>query len=263
MRLYYPKMLQTFSKIVSRLNNVFLQPEVLYNQQSRTTYILKRRYQAPLHKKGLPQKRLRSKYYIYDLVKDTNVEKRPQLELILTEYVKKLGNPGERVTVPSEYGYHNLLLPGLAIYASPENLEAYKDVEVDHTKHSSRYAQSIVEELSTKIISIVMNRENPWTIQPWHIKVSFRKCGYIVPEKAITMPEKPITGPDMNIQDKEFFVTITINNTESVKVKCRIHHWSTNIVERMPHVHDFWKEHIGSVFPEDTAELSSTTIQTK
>lgn len=57
-----------------------------------------------------------------------------------------------------------------------------------------------------------MNRENSWTIQPWHIKVSFRKCGYEVPEEAITLPLKAISGPDMSIEGKEFYVTVTVSN---------------------------------------------------
>lgn len=55
-----------------------------------------------------------------------------------------------------------------------------------------------------------MNRENPWVLKPWHIKVSFRKCGYNVPEEAIIMPPKEIKGPDMNLQNKEFYVTVKV-----------------------------------------------------
>lgn len=55
-----------------------------------------------------------------------------------------------------------------------------------------------------------MNKENPWTIKPWHIKVSLRKCGYEVPEECITLPPKPISGPDMALQEKEFYVTVTV-----------------------------------------------------
>lgn len=60
------------------------------------------------------------------------------------------------------------------------------------------------------LLSVVMNMNQPWTIKPWHIKTSFRKCGYIVPEYALTLPEHPITGPDMNLENKEFFVTLTV-----------------------------------------------------
>lgn len=59
-------------------------------------------------------------------------------------------------------------------------------------------------------LSVIMNRENPWTLKPWHIRVAFRKAGVIVPEEAIELPPKEIKGPDMNIQNKEFYVTITV-----------------------------------------------------
>lgn len=66
------------------------------------------------------------------------------------------------------------------------------------------------------LLSVVMNMENPWTLKPWHIKASFRKCGYIVAEDAITLPEQPIKGPDMNLQDKEFFVTVTVSEQHQI-----------------------------------------------
>lgn len=61
------------------------------------------------------------------------------------------------------------------------------------------------------LLSVVMNIEQNWTLKPWHIKVSFRKCGYIVPEYAICLPETPIIGPNMDIEDKEFCITVTVS----------------------------------------------------
>lgn len=56
-----------------------------------------------------------------------------------------------------------------------------------------------------------MNKDMPWTLEPWHVKVSFRKSGYVVPEEAITIP-KEIKGPDMSLENKEFFVIVTVND---------------------------------------------------
>lgn len=55
-----------------------------------------------------------------------------------------------------------------------------------------------------------MNKEMPWTLKPWHVKTSFRKCGYHVPEDTITIPSKPIQGPNMDLEGKEFFVTVVV-----------------------------------------------------
>lgn len=87
-----------------------------------------------------------------------------------------------------------------------------------------------------------MNKDHPWVIEPWHIKASLRKCGYNVAEEAITLPETPIEGPDLQKQNKEFYVTITVNNLEKARLKCRIHHWSTEASERLPYAYQHWKE---------------------
>ncbi|KAK5648252.1 hypothetical protein RI129_003144 [Pyrocoelia pectoralis] len=250
-------MLQHCTKInslVQQLGNLLLKPEAVLHQQLRTTFILKRKHAAPLHKKGMPLKRLRAKHYIYELVKDTDKEAKPNLDLILTQFVEGLGNPGDRVSVKNKIAYDKLLLPGLAVYATPEYVELYKDYKkgADEVAHSSPYVVQTARELSKKVLSVVMSMENPWTIQPWHIKASFRKCGYVVPAEAITLPDKPIEGPNLDLENKEFFITVTINNLEKANVRCRIHHWTTDIAARLPHVHEFWKDNTGPVFTEDT-----------
>ena len=62
------------------------------------------------------------------------------------------------------------------------------------------------------IMYVSMNKNQPWVIEPWHIRVAFRKAGVIVPEETIIMPPEPITGPDYDLQDKEFAVTIKVRN---------------------------------------------------
>lgn len=86
-----------------------------------------------------------------------------------------------------------------------------------------------------------MNKEEPWVIEPWHIQIALRKGGIECPLEAIKIPEQPIKGPDMNLQNKEFNVVVTINNKEKVDVKCRIHHWSTEQKDRLPYVFEHWK----------------------
>lgn len=65
--------------------------------------------------------------------------------------------------------------------------------------------------LSGVTVSVTMNNENSWVLQPWHIKVSFRKCGYTVPEEAITIPYV-IKGPDTNLEMKQFYVIIKVSD---------------------------------------------------
>lgn len=56
-----------------------------------------------------------------------------------------------------------------------------------------------------------MNKLQPWTLEPWHVRASLRKSGFIVPEDAIEMPPAQIKGPDLSLQDKEFYVTISVS----------------------------------------------------
>lgn len=111
----------------------------------QTLYVFKRRYPVQLHKKGENRKPLKAKHYVYELVEDTSSKKQPNVDIVLTSYVDGLGNPGDRVTVPQNYGYINLLLPKLAVYATPENLEKYKDFinSKDIVRYSSPQANIV------------------------------------------------------------------------------------------------------------------------
>ncbi|XP_063236752.1 large ribosomal subunit protein bL9m [Bacillus rossius redtenbacheri] len=226
------------------------------NQQCRTTFILKRRNPVPLSKIGQRPKRLKNRHFIYDLVQDTSVAKQETVDLILTDYVSGLGDVGDRVAVKSFAAYNKLLLPGLAVYATPENEEKYarlKGSAAAKPKFSSPHAQRTVNYLSTMVLSVVMNKEVPWTVEPWHVRMSFRKANVHVPESAIEMPQEAITGPDLGLERKQFLVTVTINGVERVAVKCRIHHWSTKVVDRLPYLQDHWLLPAEPLFPEAAA----------
>lgn len=65
--------------------------------------------------------------------------------------------------------------------------------------------------LSRLVLQITMNKIEPWILEPWHISASFRKSGFVVPEHAIEMPPIQIKGPDLSLQDKEFYITVTVS----------------------------------------------------
>lgn len=50
-----------------------------------------------------------------------------------------------------------------------------------------------------------------------------------------------------------------MNKTETVKVKCTIHHWSTNATEKLPHEVEFWKKPYELLFPDDELAKAETT----
>ncbi|CAH2094618.1 unnamed protein product [Euphydryas editha] len=234
----------------------------LLHQQSRNTFILKRKWPPPLHKKGGKPAKLRARHFVYDLVEDTTVTKKPDIKIILSQFVDGVGNEGDVLTLRPAIAYREFLMPGLAVYASPENFKKY---QVDENKpkavseFSSPYVQRTMGCLSRLVLQIIMSKTQPWTLEPWHIRASFRKAGYVVPEHAITMPPVTIKGPDLTLQEKEFFVTVKINNKEEVNVRCRIHHWATGL-DRLPWVKDHWKKPLEALIPEQATTLQNMPL---
>lgn len=227
------------------------------HQQTRNTFILKRRNPLPLHKKGGRPTKMRGRHFVYDLVEDTNVTRKPDVKVILSQFVDGVGNEGDVLTLRPTQAYRDYLMPGLAVYASPENLEKYKSNEnkpKTEDTYSSPYVHRTIGCLTHTILFITMNKTEPWVLEPWHVSASFRKSGFIVPEHVIEMPPAQIKGPDLTLQDKEFYVTVTINKLEKVNVRCRIYHWATGI-DRLPWEEFYWKKPKEPLFPEQAAEL--------
>ncbi|XP_055690334.1 39S ribosomal protein L9, mitochondrial [Lutzomyia longipalpis] len=212
-------------------------------QQTRNTFILKRRWPPGLHKKAEKPKRFRSRQYIYDLVEDTEVRKVKDIEVVLTTFVDGIGQKGDIVSLKPRYAHNMLLLPGLAVYKTEKNIQKYKKDadEPEVKKHSSPYVQRTINMIEGLILPIVMNKDHPWVIEKWHIRASLRKAGYYATDESITIPETPIRGPDLSLENKEFTVQIKINGQETAILKCRIHHWSTDPVGRLPYLPEFWK----------------------
>ncbi|MPC36439.1 39S ribosomal protein L9, mitochondrial-like isoform X2 [Portunus trituberculatus] len=229
-------------------------------QPVRTTFILKRKKRPHLVKadKPLGSRKLKARHFLYDLVEDTNVRKKEPIRLILKTSVEGLGSRGEVVEVSPYKARKDLLLPGLAVYASPENLDKYSKLMVDTSQDdqpSSPFALSTAKLLSEMIINVSMNKTNPWVMEPWHVKVAFRKVGAMVPEEAITMPPHPIAGPDMALQGKAFVVKIKINNKEEAAVWCRVNHYPTDPLDRSSFQSHYWELLPDPIFPEQAALL--------
>jgi large subunit ribosomal protein L9 len=105
-----------------------------------------------------------------------------------------------------------------------------------------------------------MNKEQPWTIEPWHIRASARKAAVIIKDdSSIEMPPEKISGPDLSLEGKEFYVTVTINNKEKVNVRCRIHHWSTEPGNRIQSISP-WFQKAEPVFAEQAAVLEKIPL---
>ncbi|XP_043255736.1 39S ribosomal protein L9, mitochondrial [Colletes gigas] len=233
----------------------------LFAQQSRNTFILKRKYPVPLHKKNRRAPRLGHRYFIYDLVENTNSNKPKLIDLVLLKSVHGVGIKGQKVSVNSEKAYINLILPKLAVYATPENIDKYYIDGTNFKEHldsySSEYVPRTLRVLSQFYLPVEMSMDIPWNIEKWHVRVAFRKAGVIVPEKAIILPEKTISGPELSIQNKEFCVIVKINNHEEVKVRCKIRHWDFNRKNRITEEESLWDLPNIAIFPEDQPLLDS------
>lgn len=210
-------------------------------QQIRTTFVLKRRNPLMLSKLDSKwPKKLKTRNFIYDLVEFTECRKEQNINLLLTSDFEGLGESGDLVSVKPHFGRQNLILPKLAVYASPENLEKYADLiearkTSTKTKFSSLYVYLVLRLLSKRTFLVIMNPNETWTIEPWHIRIACRNEKIVVPDYAIELPEQPISGPDIAKNGKEFAVFIKINKTERIPVRCKLHHYGSDLDPDWPY----------------------------
>lgn len=171
-----------------------------------------------------------------------------------------LGFSGDIVTVRPNVAYNKLILPGQGVYDTEENREKYNVNLTEQAKRRSPYVERTVNVFERRVIAVCMNKFTPWVIQPWHIRASMRKAGmYVLNDSQIELPKEPITGPDPAKQNKEFIATVTINNEEKAKVRCRIHHWSADPKTREPYAIEHWKKPAEPLFTEENADDSADT----
>lgn len=229
--------------------------------------ILKRRWPVFMHKKNGPPKRLKAKDYVYDMIEDTVHRKHTNdTKLVLTTFVDGIGARGDIISVKPNTAYNKLLLPGLAVYHTPENVAKYarKEGDIEKEAHSSPSAQRCVNILNSLVMGIPMNKHNPWVLEPWHVRAALRRAGInVLDDKCIELPAEKITGPDLNKQNKEFIVTVTVNNCEKARLRCRIHHWTNDIEQRLPYVFEHWLQPAELLLPALDGNSTQSTNSTQ
>jgi len=184
------------------------------------TYVVKR-----VHEAGLTSDRrvpsLRARHFVYESLPDPHATPK-MISVFLTEYVPDLGRPGEVVTLEDTIA-RKLIVCRSGLYATPENLESVT-VKLADDAYSTKFVGTTIGLLTSMVIKIPMNIEEPWTLEPRHVRTAFRLAGVHVPEAAIKMPQDVISGP-APVQTKdniEFKVAVTLNNKEVVEVRCQI-----------------------------------------
>ncbi|XP_034938440.1 39S ribosomal protein L9, mitochondrial [Chelonus insularis] len=223
----------TFNNMLRRtINSLLVIPSAVQVQQARNTFILKRRY--PL--RSMKLYRLKDIAHeqeskIYDLIEFKSLaENQKPIDLILTSFVEEVGDVGDRISVLSYEAYDKYLVPGLAVYATPENIKKYSDLTETKSKveYSSPYVPKTLKYLQNYLLHVIMSNDNQWTLENWHIRTAFRMNKIHLEDDCITLPELTIAGPNPEMENKEFYVTLTINQREKVNVRCRLHLWSAN-----------------------------------
>ncbi|KAL1461832.1 hypothetical protein WDU94_013702 [Cyamophila willieti] len=227
----------------SLMANVVHTPSIL---NSRSTYILERARPLPrIYPRQRKRPYMNRSTYVYKVVQQPydRLMRQQDLQVILVQYVEGLGKAGDIVTVNPNYAYNNLLLPKLAIYASPENLanaSLYKK-SAEEEAYSSKTSKTLMRLLPYHTIPVVLNQDNEWTIEPWHIKASARKVGiHVLNEASIQIPGPPIRGPDQSLHGKDFIAIFKVNNKETIKMRCKIFIWATKPAERNSIENQFW-----------------------
>lgn len=88
---------------------------------------------------------MRGRHHIYELVEDTMTSKQKKVEVILKTFVEGVGSKGDVILAKSNFAYNKLLLPGLAVYKTEENIAKYapKDEGKSEVEHSSPFAQRV------------------------------------------------------------------------------------------------------------------------
>uniref|UniRef100_G3MRW7 Large ribosomal subunit protein bL9m n=1 Tax=Amblyomma maculatum TaxID=34609 RepID=G3MRW7_AMBMU len=229
--------------------------------QVRTTKVLRRIVVPRPSKLWYKTPRgLRKENFIYDYEEITEFNKKPNIDVILTQFVEGLGNKWDIVSVRPFYGLTQLIVPGLAMYVTPENLKLRDEMKVGKEDlgpvYSTRSSPVTLRMLKSKIVRLPMNQELGWTVEPWHLRIALRQAGITVPEESIELPETPITGPDYTgKENKVFLATIYINKVDKGVVPFRIQHVGKTIrVDESSEV-PFEKLPVQALLPEQEASL--------
>uniref|UniRef100_A0A1E1XFX5 Large ribosomal subunit protein bL9m n=1 Tax=Amblyomma aureolatum TaxID=187763 RepID=A0A1E1XFX5_9ACAR len=229
--------------------------------QVRTTKILRRIVTPRPSKLWYKTPRtLRKDHFIYDYEEVTEFKKKPNIDVILTQFVEGLGNKWDIVSVRPFYGLTQLIVPGLATYVTPESLKLRNEMRVGKEDlgpvYSSPFSPVTLRMLKSTVVRLPMNQEQGWTVEPWHLRIALRQAGITVPEESIELPETPITGPDYTgKENKVFLATIYINKVDKGVVPFRIQHVGKAIrVDESSEV-PFEKLPVEALLPEQEASL--------
>lgn len=205
--------------------------------QTRSAIIVRRKYKQPVMPAHWTQEQINermsrnehaTKYYV-----DEFQQPEEEVKLILTETTHGFGDRGQVTTLPGWFARKNLLLAGLAVYATDDNVKAFGDdlIPEEELRKSTPSAQAAAWQLGALTVAVRLHRTSPWTMQPWHVSAALRHQEWVVPPAAIQIPGEPIHGPEPHMHQKEFYVIVTLNGTETTRVRCNLYLFSDDAHE--------------------------------
>jgi len=193
------------------------------------------------------------RHFRYDMVEETDAEP-ADIKVLLLKSSEEFGRRGQIRSINARIARQELLLPGLGIYASPYNLEKYKKIVLpeDSVQFSSETVSKCVADMSKYVVPIIMNGDNRWTLEPWHVRFALLNHGVSLEEHCIKLPDQKISGPNQTLEGKEFLLTLQINDFERAKIRAVLFHKSIEDRSELPPLH--WEKRFYEPMFSDEAE---------
>ena len=91
-------------------------------------------------------------------------------------------------------------------------MEKYKKIVLpeDSVQFSSETVSKCVADMSKYVVPIIMNGDNRWTLEPWHVRFALLNHGVSLEEHCIKLPDQKISGPNQTLEGKEFLLTLQV-----------------------------------------------------
>ncbi|XP_005103172.1 39S ribosomal protein L9, mitochondrial [Aplysia californica] len=190
-------------------------------QTRNNTRIMERVYPLPVGKDGGRPDRSQMNE-LYKILREVEIVKYPEeIQCILTDFVEGVGIRGDVVTVKRDFFHEELFPAGMAVYASPDNIEEFeeerkaKGIDKAETRLGV-FARMTMKELSNMHLEIPLSDSSDWTLCKRHVQVAFRIQGVEVEEDCLELPEEAVT------EFQDVTINVWINGLESVPVSATI-----------------------------------------
>lgn len=139
--------------------------------------------------------------------------KKPRLDIILTQDVHKLGVKRQIVKVKHGYGRNHLLPQGKAVYATPDNVKELNTFEVAKGVSTHNEIEYILNYISGKVLTVQHDPDSKSAIFEQHISRAFkRNFGIHLPLDCIELDE-PIVDFD---KPEKYSVTVRLDDSTLV-----------------------------------------------